>query len=85
MGRFFINCDEATAICNKSQYNEATFIEKFKLSFHLFICKKCGMYSKQNTTVTKVCDKHLNKPQCDCKLTEQEKETLQQKINEQLK
>lgn len=85
MSKFFITCDEATAICNKNQYKEATFFEKLKLRVHLFICKKCGMYSKQNTTVTKVCDKHLPKAKCECKLSTTEKEVMQQKISEEIK
>lgn len=85
MGRIFINCEEATAICNKSQYKEATLFEKIKLSMHLFVCKQCNMYSKQNTTVTHVCNKHLKETECECKLSEKDKEMMQQKINEQLK
>jgi hypothetical protein len=43
-----LTCDEASAICDKSQYNEASLWEKIKLNFHLFLCKKCGLYAKQN-------------------------------------
>lgn len=43
-----LTCDEASTICDKSQYNEASFWEKIKLKVHLFLCKKCGLYSKQN-------------------------------------
>lgn len=85
MGIFLINCDEATTICNKNQYNEAGFFEKLKLGLHIFLCKKCGLYSKQNTTITKVCDKHLNKSECDCEFTQEEKEAMQEKITEELK
>lgn len=83
--KFFINCDEATAICNKNQYKEASLWEKMKLSIHLFICKKCGQYSKQNATVTKVCDKHLHKCETEHKLTEKEKVTLQKNVVERIK
>lgn len=85
MSRFFITCDEATAICNKNQYNEASFLEKFKLGIHLFLCKKCGMYSKQNSAITKACDRHLKPSDCECKFSTQEKEEMQQKITKQLK
>ena len=85
MSRLFITCNEATAICNKNQYKEASFFEKMKLSIHLFLCKKCGMYTKQNTTLTKVCDQHLKPSDCECKFSSQEKESMQQKISDQLK
>ena len=47
-----LTCDEATAICDKSQYKEATLWEKIKLSIHVFLCNKCGLYSKQNKVMT---------------------------------
>tara|TARA_R110001583_G_scaffold103863_3_gene251155 strand:- start:43422 stop:43670 length:249 start_codon:yes stop_codon:yes gene_type:complete len=48
-----LSCDEASKICDKNQYSEASLWEKIRLNFHLFLCKKCGQYSKQNTTLTK--------------------------------
>ena len=81
---FFISCEEATEICNKNQYKEASLWEKVRLRIHLFICKKCGQYSKQNTILTQVCEKHL---QCDSeehKLTEHDKEVLQHKIEDKI-
>ncbi len=35
-----INCDEATTICDKSQYCEATLWERIKLRMHLFFMQK---------------------------------------------
>ena len=51
------SCEKAAIICNKSQYDEATFIEKIKLRFHLFICKSCSAFTKQNTSFTTLCEK----------------------------
>ena len=83
--KFFINCEEATSICNKNQYKEASWWEKMKLSFHLFICKSCGQYSKQNATLTKVCNKHLDKDEhYQYKLSNKDKKTLQHKIEEKI-
>lgn len=81
---FLINCDEATTICNKNQYKEASLWEKMRLMIHLFICKNCGQYTKQNTTLTKVCDKHLNKCEEEHKFSEKEKEVLQKKVTERI-
>jgi len=83
--KFIIDCDEATTICDKNQYKEATFWEKLKLSFHLLICKKCGLYSKQNTTVTKVCNQHLHKCETEHHLSENEKAVLQTEVIKKLK
>ncbi|MDJ0645327.1 MAG: hypothetical protein QNJ57_05010 [Flavobacteriaceae bacterium] len=79
---FFISCDEATTICTKNQYKEATFWEKLKLTVHLWTCKICGLYSKQNGKLTEVCDKHLHKVECDHALTDADKSGLKKKLAE---
>jgi len=42
-----ISCDKAAIICNKAQYREATFMEKIKLRFHLFMCKTLHSLTEQ--------------------------------------
>jgi len=57
--KIMINCDEASTICDKSQYCEAGFFDKLRLQMHLFLCKKCGLYSEQNKTMSKIFKTHL--------------------------
>ncbi|QCX02376.1 hypothetical protein FGM00_13720 [Aggregatimonas sangjinii] len=52
-----ISCEKAALICNKTQYEEATSWEKFKLRFHLLICKTCSKFSEQNGQLTSICEK----------------------------
>ncbi len=52
--KFFINCDKATTICDKSQYKEASFFEIVQLKLHFLFCKVCALYSKQNTFLSKL-------------------------------
>lgn len=80
--KLFITCDEATIICTKNQYKEASFFEKIKLSIHLLTCRICGLYSKQNTKLTQICDKHLHKDNCEHKLSKKEKEVFKKKLTE---
>jgi len=80
--KLFIDCDEATLLCTKNQYKEATFFEKIKLSIHMFRCKICGLYSKQNTKLSEVCNAHLHKSECKSELSDAEKETLKRKLVE---
>ncbi|MBI9040916.1 hypothetical protein [Lutibacter sp.] len=76
-----LTCNEATTICDKSQYKQASFWEIIKLNIHLILCKKCGLYSKQNGIITKCIEKHktdLNKQKmCLC---EQEKKQMEQEL-----
>ncbi|CAM1373684.1 conserved hypothetical protein [Tenacibaculum litopenaei] len=80
---FKITCDEATTICDKAQYGEASFVEKLKLNWHILVCKICRMYSHQNGILTKV---YKNQAvECRSKkfsLSEDDKLALKQKIKE---
>lgn len=52
-----ISCDKAATICTKTQYGEASFTDKLKLRFHLFVCKTCSSFSKKNAQFTTLCEK----------------------------
>nr|WP_247656568.1 hypothetical protein [Maribacter sp. MMG018] len=72
-----ISCDKAATICNKVQYNEASFLEKMKLRLHLLYCKTCKGFSKKNTELSKLCEKaNLHS------LTEQEKIALKKQLKD---
>lgn len=76
-----LTCDEATAICDKSQYKEASLWEKIKLNIHLFLCKKCGLYSKQNKVMSS-CYQKLKDVECSktIQLKQEEKEFMEQEL-----
>jgi len=80
-----ITCDEATAICDKSQYGEASLSEKILLNIHLFICKYCKKYTKQNNLMTQLFGKHLTPCQESEKLTTEEKIELEKHLKKELK
>lgn len=52
--KFRLTCDEATTICDKNQYGEASFMELLKLQLHFLECKICPKYTKQNMLLTKI-------------------------------
>lgn len=76
--KFKISCDEATSICDKHQYGEASIYEKFKLFFHIMVCKFCVSYSKQNKIISKCVDAHKN----SCK---EKKKSLSEKDKNEIK
>lgn len=51
------NCAEAGYCCDKKQYNEASFVEKIKILFHLALCKPCRKYASNSTKLTKLIEK----------------------------
>lgn len=50
--KFFLKCDEAVHVCDKSQYNEASFFEKLKLKMHIIICALCRGHAERNTKLS---------------------------------
>ena len=48
-----VECHEANHLCDKNQYQEATFWEKIKLNIHLIYCRMCREYTKRNIKLTK--------------------------------
>ena len=46
-------CEKYGMFCDKCQYDEASFWERLKLKFHLFLCGGCREYSKKNTHLSK--------------------------------
>ena len=85
MGKFFISCDEATTICDKNQYGEASFLDKIKLTMHFIRCKICKCYSSQNNIMTKILGNHsegkCKKEKC---LSDEEKENLKKIVKERM-
>lgn len=79
--RIFISCDEATTICDKSQYGEATFFEKMTLQLHFLRCKLCALYSRQNNLLTKLYQQkaHEERRKNHC-LSDAEKKDLREKL-----
>jgi Pyruvate/2-oxoacid:ferredoxin oxidoreductase delta subunit len=47
-----ITCNQATTICDKNQYGEASMNELIKLNIHLIKCRICAIYTKHNITLT---------------------------------
>jgi len=85
MKNFFIKCDEATLICDKKQYKEASLWERMKLSYHLLVCKNCRVYPEQNAILTKA---YNYKSNIDSKVerhfSDSEKATMKKKLQNNL-
>lgn len=80
-----ITCDQATTICDKSQYGEATFLEKIQINIHFLSCKVCAAYTKQNSKMSKI----FKMKAIDCKdhshcLSSKDKEVFKKELEEAL-
>ena len=78
--KFKIPCEKANHICNKSQYNEASFWEKIKLNLHLIYCKFCREYTSNNQKLTKAIKNAKVKTLCN-----EDKDVLKEKLHHEMK
>ncbi len=81
--KLHITCNEATTICDKSQYKEASFFEKIKLNVHFLTCKICRLYTRQNKRMSDL----FKLQSLDCKgrinhLSKADKDGLKNKIKQ---
>ncbi|MFD1315042.1 hypothetical protein [Namhaeicola litoreus] len=83
--RFIISCNEATTICDKNQYGEATIFEKIKLSLHIFVCAYCKKYTEQNSLMTHFFNSYLENPCKGNHLEESEKAELEKTLLDEIK
>jgi len=76
----FISCEEAKHICDKAQYEEASFFDKIKLKIRVLWCHVSRDHSKRNTRLTEILDK------ADLKyLTPECKENMKQELDKAIK
>lgn len=80
-----ISCDEATTICDKNQYKEASVVDKIRLTFHLLVCKYCRDYSKQNSTMTALFQNLVASSKNAAGLATEEKKKLEESIAKAMK
>ena len=73
-------CQKANHVCDKTQYKEATLVEKIKLSFHLIFCRVCRKYTTNNQKLTKV----VKDSKVEC-MNSKEKESLDINLTEAIK
>lgn len=64
---FFINCDDAKQICDKSQYNESSFWDRFRLNVKSLFCNVTRSYVKKNRQLSNLFQN--NDVHCMCNKT----------------
>ena len=83
--KLLISCEEATSICNKNQYGEASIWDKIRLGLHSLGCVHCKTYSTQNNILTKLMGNHSNSCSNSGHLTDEDKVELGDNLSGKLK
>ena len=82
--KLLISCEEATAICTKNQYGEASIWDKIRLGLHSMGCVHCKNYSSQNNILTKLMGKHAKSCSNTGHLTDEDKVELEENLSGKL-
>ncbi len=83
--KLLISCEEATSICNKNQYGEASIWDKIRLGLHSLGCVHCKTYSTQNNILTKLMGNYSNSYSNSGHLTDEDKVELGDNLSGKLK
>ena len=83
--KLLITCEEATAICNKDQYGEASAWDKIRLGLHSLGCVHCKTYSTQNNILSKLMGNHTSSCSNSGHLTDEDKVELEENLSGKLK
>ncbi len=52
MSKIMLNCEKATLLITKNEYEQLGFVSRFKLKMHLASCKFCRNFSEQSKYIT---------------------------------
>ena len=77
--KLFVDCKKAGHLCDKGQYEDASFFEKLNVRFHNLICKHCYDYSERNAKLTKL----LKDPKCK-QMPEECKKRIREELEREL-
>ncbi len=72
-------CKEAAKVCDKAQYNEASFLSILYFKMHLLMCKFCRGHSSRNAKLTAAIQSSNLKT-----LRPEEKQLLKKRLQEHL-
>jgi hypothetical protein len=81
MSRMLLSCKEATYLVEKEMESSLTFMEKFRLSIHLKLCKVCSAYQHQSKTINKAVEKWTKNSVLTRKLSPKVKSKIIKEIN----
>lgn len=73
-----ISCEDTTELVIKKSQEKLSFWNKFRLGFHLAMCKFCRLFEKQNKIIDTIASK-MDEP-----LPQKMAETSKQRILEKL-
>jgi hypothetical protein len=59
MIKIMLSCKEASLLIEKKVAHELSFSSNLSLKIHLFICKTCAIYEKQNQIINKAIKKYF--------------------------
>ena len=80
MLKMMINCEQATYLIDKEQYNSLSVKEKFDLKFHLMTCKYCRLYKVESRLINDKLTQVFKFDEVELKLSNDQKQKMIDKL-----
>lgn len=87
MDKIILDCDHATYLITKSEYESLNCIQKIQLKLHLSSCKFCKMFAEQNKFISQSLNdfKKIDMDHLHIRLTEEQQTKLKKTIESEIK
>ena len=71
-----MNCEKASILSQKAEDKPLSFIDRFKLKLHLFLCGPCKWFGSQNSLLSKAVSKMYGEQHQEKKLSDIQKRAI---------
>lgn len=86
MDKIMLDCDHATYLITKSEYESLNCIQKIQLKLHLSSCKFCKMFAEQNKFISQSLSdfKKVDMDHLQLRLNDKQKSNLKEVVEANL-
>jgi len=87
MEKIMLDCDRATYLITKSEFESLGCIQKLQLKMHLTYCKFCRRFARQNKIMSEVLEdfKQIDQDHLLIHLSEEQQSKLKETIESEIK
>ncbi len=86
MEKIMLDCDQATYLITKSEFERLGCIQKMQLKMHLAYCKFCRRFAQQNKIISETLNdlKQIDSEHLHIHLSEKQQEKLKKTIESEI-
>ena len=87
MNSIMLDCDNATYLVTKQEFDKLSCVKRMQLKMHLASCKFCRVFAQQSKIINKQIEeiRNINESDPEVHLSHEQKEEIQEVIDTTLK